>query len=116
LAVVARKETMKFFLSAGLLLSSLCVSHPAWANPELAKSKNCMSCHSATKRSVGPAFKDIAAKYAGQSAAVEQLTQKVLKGGSGSWGAMVMPPMKYANPAVSEADARTLVQWILTIK
>ena len=97
-------------------LAGVCASTPALASPELAQKKNCMSCHTVQKKVVGPAFKDIAAKYAGQKDAVDKLTQKVLKGGSGAWGAVFMPAMKDANPPVSEAEARQLVTWIMTTK
>jgi cytochrome c len=85
---------------------------PALANPQLAQQKNCMACHAIDKKQVGPAYKDVAAKYAGQKDAVDKLTQKVLKGGSGNWGAVPMP----ANPQVNEAEARQLVQWVLSLK
>jgi len=85
---------------------------PAFANLQLAQQKNCMACHSVDKKVVGPAYKEVAAKYAGQKDAVDKLTQKVLKGGSGSWGAVPMP----ANPQVTEAEAKQLVGWILTQK
>ncbi|HJV61920.1 MAG TPA: c-type cytochrome [Albitalea sp.] len=86
---------------------------PAFAGPaELAQQKNCLACHAVDKKVVGPAYKDVAAKYAGQKDAVDKLTQKVLKGGSGVWGAVPMP----ANPQVNEAEAKQLVQWILTQK
>ncbi|MEP6740372.1 MAG: c-type cytochrome [Caldimonas sp.] len=88
------------------------ISASACANPALADKKNCLSCHYVEQKIVGPAFKDIAAKYAGQAGAVEVLVPKVLKGGKGVWGAVPMP----ANPQVSEAEARQLVQWILTLK
>jgi cytochrome c len=87
-------------------------SASAWANPELAQKKNCMACHAVATKVIGPSYKDVAAKYAGQSDAVAKLSQKVLKGGSGVWGAVPMP----ANPQVSEAEAKQLVQWILTTK
>ena len=87
-------------------------SAPAWASPELAQKKNCMACHAVGNKLIGPAYKDVAAKYAGQPDAVAKLTQKVLKGGSGVWGAVPMP----ANPQVSDAEAKQLVQWILTLK
>jgi len=87
-------------------------SAPAWANPELAQKKNCMACHAVATKVIGPSYKDVAAKYAGQSDAVTKLSQKVLKGGSGVWGAVPMP----ANPQVSEAEAKQLVAWILTLK
>lgn len=85
---------------------------PAYAQADLAQKKNCMACHAIDKKVLGPAFKDVAAKYAGQKDAVDKLAQKVIKGGSGVWGAVPMP----ANPQVSEAEAKQLVQWILTVK
>jgi cytochrome c len=94
------------------LVAGLLVSGSAMANADLAKSKNCMACHAVANKVVGPAFKDVAAKYAGQKDAEDKLTQKVLKGGSGVWGAIPMP----ANAQVSEAEARTLVKWILSQK
>ena len=85
---------------------------PAFAQLDLAQSKNCLTCHAVDKKLVGPAYKDVAAKYAGQKDAVDKLSQKVLKGGSGVWGAVPMP----ANPQVSEAEAKQLVQWVLQQK
>ena len=85
---------------------------PAWANEQLARSKNCLACHQIDAKVVGPAYKDVAAKYAGQPDAVARLTQKVMKGGAGVWGPVPMP----ANPQVSEAEAKQLVQWILSLK
>jgi len=97
--------------SLSLLVIAL-VTGPAFANADLAQKKNCMACHAMDKKQVGPAYKEVAAKYAGQKDAVDKLSQKVLKGGSGVWGAVPMP----ANPQVSEAEAKQLVQWILTVK
>ncbi len=71
-----------------------------------------MACHAIDKKLVGPSYKDVAAKYAGQKDAVDTLSQKVMKGGSGNWGPVPMP----ANPQVSEAEAKELVRWILTVK
>lgn len=88
------------------------VSTGAMANADLARAKNCMACHSMTNKVVGPSYKDIAARYAGQNDAEDKLVQKVLKGGSGAWGAVPMP----ANAQVSEAEARTLVKWIMSQK
>ena len=88
------------------------LSNVAFANSELAKSKNCMACHAVNNKVVGPGYKEVAVKYAGQADAEDKLTQKVLKGGSGAWGAIPMP----ANNQVSEAEARTLVKWILATK
>ena len=105
-------KTLALASSVTLLVASATVAFPAAANPQLAQAKNCMACHAVDKKLIGPAYKDVAAKYAGNAAAVGPLTQKVLKGGVGVWGAVPMP----ANPQVSEAEARTLVQWILTQK
>jgi cytochrome c len=93
------------------LLSAL-ASTSAMAQADLAKAKNCMTCHAIGTKVVGPAYKDVAAKYAGQKDAEDKLVAKVLKGGSGSWGAVPMP----ANPQVSEAEAHTLVKWVLSQK
>lgn len=101
---------MKRLMLACLL--TMGVSGAAMANADLAKAKNCMACHSVNNKIVGPAFKDVAAKYAGQKGAEDKLVQKVMKGGGGVWGAVPMP----ANTQVSEAEARTLVKWIMTLK
>jgi cytochrome c len=85
---------------------------PALANPELAQKKNCLSCHAMDKKVIGPAYKDIAGKYAGQKDAVDKLAEKVIKGGAGVWGPVPMP----ANAQVNAAEARQLVQWILSVK
>ncbi|MEW5782971.1 MAG: c-type cytochrome [Pseudomonadota bacterium] len=85
------------------------VSAPALANLDLAKKSNCMSCHMVDKKLVGPAYQDIAKKYAGDKDAVKKLTEKVKKGGKGVWGEVPMPP----NAAVKDADIETLVKWIL---
>lgn len=85
---------------------------PAMADQALAQSKNCMACHAVDKKLVGPSFKDVAAKYAGQKDAADKLATKVIKGGSGVWGPVPMP----ANPQVNEADAKKLVAWVLAQK
>ncbi|AKU24134.1 MULTISPECIES: c-type cytochrome [unclassified Massilia] len=103
---------MKRILMVGAVVVSAFASQAALANADLAKAKNCMACHAVANKLVGPAYKDVAAKYAGQKDAETKLVQKVMKGGSGTWGAIPMP----ANPQVSEAEARTLVKWILTQK
>lgn len=77
----------------------------------MAKAKNCMACHAIDKKLVGPAYKDVAAKYAGQDV-VAHLAEKVQKGGSGVWGPVPMPP----NPQVSAEEAKTLVEWVLSLK
>jgi cytochrome c len=94
------------------LAATVLVSAPALADQALAQAKNCMSCHAIDKKLVGPSYKDVAAKYAGQKDAVDKLSAKILKGGSGVWGPVPMP----ANAQVSPDEAKKLVAWILTQK
>ena len=102
---------MKYSLFVGAAVALL-ASGSAMANMDLAKSKNCMTCHSIDTKIVGPAYKDVAKKYAGDKTAEAKLVQKVLKGGSGTWGPIAMP----ANTQVTEAEAHTLVTWVLSQK
>ena len=71
----------------------------------------CQACHTVDKKVVGPGYKEVAAKYAGDSTALAKLEQKVKNGGSGVWGAIPMPPNN-----VPDADLKTLVEWILALK
>ena len=86
------------------------VSAPALADQALATAKNCMACHAIDKKLVGPAYKDVAAKYAGQKDAADRLAVKIMKGGSGVWGPVPMP----ANAQVNEAEAKKLASWVLS--
>lgn len=101
---------MKSSLLAALLAATFAA--PALASPQLAQSKACVACHAVDKKLVGPAFKDVAAKYAGQKDAADKLAEKIQKGSTGVWGAVPMP----ANPSVSAAEAKTLATWVLTTK
>jgi cytochrome c len=85
---------------------------PAMADLALAQSKNCMACHAVENKVVGPAYKDVAAKYKADKTAVEKLAAKIIKGGSGVWGPVPMP----ANAQVNEAEAKKLAAWVLTLK
>ncbi|MCO5110407.1 MAG: c-type cytochrome [Burkholderiaceae bacterium] len=91
---------------------TLAVAAPALADEALAKSKNCMACHAVDKKLVGPAYKDVAKKYAGQKDAEATLITHVLKGSKGVWGPVPMP----ANAQVNEAEAKKLVDWVLSLK
>ena len=93
------------------------VDHPAHfrcvsAYKVTATAKNCMACHAVDRKLVGPAYKDVAKKYAADKGAADALATKIQKGGSGVWGAVPMP----ANPQVSEAEAKKLAAWILSQK
>jgi cytochrome c len=92
-------------LAAGAWLAA-----PAQADEALAKKHNCLACHTIDKKSVGPAYKDIAKKYKGQNVAAK-LEEKVKKGGSGVWGQVPMAP----NSTVPDADIKKLVAWILAM-
>jgi cytochrome c len=103
------KRALMLFVAVSAMASTGAFAQDAAA---LAKAKNCMACHSVQTKLVGPAYKDVAAKYAGQKDAEGKLVAKVMKGGAGVWGPVPMP----ANPQVSEAEAHTLVKWVLAQK
>jgi cytochrome c len=92
--------------------SGLVMAGAANANEELAKKSACMACHAIDKKLVGPAYKEVAKKYAGDAGAEAKLVKKVKEGGSGVWGQIPMPP----NTNVSEADVKALVKWVLSQK
>jgi cytochrome c len=107
-----RLKMKRSLMLAAALVAMASTSAFAQDAAALAKSKNCMACHAINSKLVGPAYKDVAAKYAGQKGVEDKLVQKVMKGGSGVWGPVPMP----ANPQVSEAEAHTLVKWVLSQK
>ena len=80
-----------------------------WANADLAKKNNCLACHAVDKKLVGPAYQDVAKKYAGQADAEATLARSIKAGGSGKWGPIPMP----AQAQLSDADAKTLAAWVL---
>jgi cytochrome c len=105
-------RTITLFCAAAALMS---MQAPAFADAALATAKNCMACHAVDKKMVGPSYKDVSAKYAGNKDAAAMLAEKIQKGstpGKGNWGPVPMP----ANPQVSAAEAATLAAWVLTVK
>ena len=102
---------MKLLSTLTFAVAAISVTAPAVASPDLAQKKNCMACHAVDKKLVGPSYKDVAAKYSGQKDAADKLALKIMKGGSGVWGAIPMP----ANPQVTEAEAKQLAQWVLSL-
>jgi cytochrome c len=102
------KKTHILFAALGAALASA----PALANEELAKKNACTACHAIDKKLVGPAYKEVAAKYRGNAKAEAMLADKVKKGGVGVWGQVPMPP----NPQVKDEDVKTLVKWVLSLK
>jgi len=103
------KNTAAAVLVAAIFVFS---SNPASASKDLARAKNCRACHSVDNQVVGPAYKEVAAKYVGKEDAPAVLTKKIREGGSGVWGTTPMPP----NSQVNEAEAQTLAKWILGLK
>ena len=99
-------------LAIATLAAGVAVSTPVLADLQLATAKNCMACHAVATKLVGPSYKDVAAKYAGQKDAVDKLSVKIIKGGSGVWGPVPMP----ANAQVSAEEAKKLAAWVMTAK
>ena len=102
------KALMMTVASAALLLMSGVVA----ADQALAQKNACMSCHGVDKKIVGPAFKDVAKKYAGDKGAKAKLVAKVKAGGKGVWGDIPMPP----NPQLKADDAEKVIDWVLSLK
>lgn len=109
---------MKSIVTIALTAAAVLISAPALANLELAKKSNCLTCHTVDKPLVGPAYRDVAKKYAGDKGAEARLFDRVKKGtaatGGQVWkeinkGAVPMPP----NALVKDEDIKTLVKWIL---
>ena len=93
------------------LLVALTVSTPVLANPDLAQKSGCFACHAVDHKILGPAYKDVAAKYKGQNVEAK-LIEKVKKGGSGTWGPIPMPAN---SPQVKDEDIKILVHWVLSL-
>ena len=98
------------WLIAPAAAAALFVSGQASADLDLAKKSGCLACHSIEKKIVGPAWKDVSAKYKGDAGARDKLIAKVKKGGKGVWGPAPMPPY---SPRVSDANIEKLVDFVL---
>ncbi|MBL8258546.1 MAG: c-type cytochrome [Candidatus Competibacteraceae bacterium] len=90
---------------------ALLIAPAAQASEELAKKYNCLACHQADKKVIGPSYQEVAAKYKGQADASTLLAEKIKKGGVGVWGQIPMPP----NAAVPDEDMKALVDWIMAM-
>lgn len=102
---------MKAVYVAMMAAAGIVMAGQAQADEALAKAKNCMSCHAVDKKLVGPAYKDVAAKYKGDGKAVATLAAKIKAGGKGAWGEIPMPPNN-----VSDDEAKKLATWVLSTK
>ena len=94
-----------------MLAAGVVMAGQAQADEALAKAKNCMACHAVDKKVVGPAYKDVAAKYKGDKAAVATLAAKIKSGGKGVWGEVPMPPNN-----VTPEEATKLATWVMAQK
>jgi cytochrome c len=103
---------MRKFVALSIAAGLMASAGSAFASADLLKKSNCIACHANDKKMVGPAYKDVAAKYRADGGAAEKLAKKIKSGGSGVWGPIPMPP----HPQVSDADALTMAKYILTIK
>ncbi len=97
----------KLLMLAG---AALLLAPSAYASEAIAQKSGCLACHTRDKKIVGPAYKDVAAKYRGQDVAAK-LAEKVRKGGVGVWGPIPMPPN--TPEKINDADLRTVVEWVL---
>lgn len=103
---------MKALILTAASAALLAMTGTASADQALAQKNACMSCHGVDKKIVGPAFKEIAKKYASDPKAVEMLVEKVKTGGKGVWGAVPMPP----NPQVKPEDSKKIIEWMMSLK
>lgn len=101
-------------LAAGacLLMAGPAFAQSADVAMDLAKKNGCLACHGLDTKLVGPSWRDVGKRYAGVADVEAKLVTKVRKGGKGVWGEVPMPP----NVTVKDADVRTLVQYVLTLK
>jgi len=93
-------------------LTAMAASTSVLADLDLAKKSGCLACHSVEKQIVGPAWKDVGAKYKGDAGAKAALIEKVKKGGKGTWGTAPMPPY---SPRVPDEDIEKLVDFVLSL-
>ncbi len=102
---------MKAVYVAMMAAAGIAMAGQVQADEALAKAKNCMSCHAIDKKLVGPAYKDVAAKYKGDAKAPAMLAAKIKAGGKGTWGEIPMPPNN-----VTPEEASKLAAWVLAQK
>jgi cytochrome c len=107
-------RAVRMIAAAGMAAAALGASAQALDDKgadELMDKYFCSGCHQIDKKMVGPGFRDVAKKYAGDPAASAQLAARVRNGGQGVWGPVAMP----ANAEIPDADLRALMGWILAL-
>ena len=103
--------TLPLVCGAEAATSAEKVSPDMSAGEKLVRANDCVSCHAVAKKVVGPAYRDVAKKYRGQSDAVQKLSQKIREGGSGDWGQVLMTP----HPMLTLGQLREMLTWILSL-
>ena len=103
---------MKQFIAASAAFAALALCGTVQANETLAQASGCMTCHGMDKKIIGPAYKEVAAKYRNDKGAEASLVKKVKAGSKDVWGQIPMPP----NAHVKDEDIHTIVKWILSQK
>ena len=106
---IAPKTDAPVVAAAEVKPAEKAAAHPGEA---LIKKSDCLACHNVSQKIVGPAYKNVAAKYAATEENIELLADKIINGGSGVWGAIPMSP----HPSISKADAKEMVKYILSLK
>lgn len=97
-----------------LLLAATFAALPAQASEAIAKKARCIACHAVDKKLVGPAYREVAAKYRGDAGAPARLAEKVRQGGSGVWGQV--PMMPHPADKISDDDLKAVIEWVLALE
>lgn len=105
---------MKLLQIALALGAATLLAGPAGASEAIVKKARCVACHGVDKKLVGPAYKDVAAKYRGQPEMLDKLVAKVRNGGAGTWGEIPMPPN--GPEKINDADLHAAVAWVLSLE
>ena len=112
------EEKKEATATAGTETKAVAAPKPLSENPDYQKGlaliagSDCLTCHKIAEKSIGPAYQDVAAKYENTDDNIEMLAGKIIKGGSGNWGAI--PMTAHAN--LSQEDAEAMVKYILLLK
>ncbi|MFC5300847.1 c-type cytochrome [Azospira restricta] len=105
---------MHYRTALPLLLAAAVVALPAQASEAIAKKARCIACHAVDKKMVGPAYREVAAKYRGDASAPARLADKVRQGGGGVWGQV--PMMPHPADKIGDEDLKAVIAWVLALE
>lgn len=105
---------MHYRTALPLLLAAAVVALPAQASEAIAKKARCVACHAVDKKMVGPAYREVAAKYRGDANAPARLADKVRQGGGGVWGQV--PMMPHPADKIGDEDLKAVIAWVLALE